>query len=191
MNGEDAVAAVIDAFNMMGIPYMLTGSLASNFYGVPRATQDADFVIQLTGHSVSALSGQLGPAFRIDAQLGFETITGTTRYIIQVVNSTLVIELFLLTDDPHDQQRFSRRRPITMLGRNAFLPTPEDVIITKLRWSHQGKRLKDVEDVRNVIAINRERIDWDYVRGWCRQHETNHLLDDLLGQPPTAGGESA
>ena len=36
---EDAVVAVIDA---LGIEYMVVGSLSSNFYGVPRSTEDAD-----------------------------------------------------------------------------------------------------------------------------------------------------
>ena len=46
MTGDEAVLAVIEALEGLGVGYMLVGSLSSNFYGIPRATQDADFVIQ-------------------------------------------------------------------------------------------------------------------------------------------------
>lgn len=44
MTGDEAVVAVIDALESAGIAYMLVGSLATNFYGVLRGTEDADSV---------------------------------------------------------------------------------------------------------------------------------------------------
>jgi hypothetical protein len=64
------------------------------------------------------------------------------------------------------------------------LPMPEDVIITKLRWSKQGKRHKDVEDVAGVIAVQREVLDLPYIRHWCDQHGTRELFDRLLEIAP-------
>ena len=54
MNGETATSTVIDGLEAMGVDYMLVGSFSSNFYGIPRATQDADFVVQLGQTSISA-----------------------------------------------------------------------------------------------------------------------------------------
>lgn len=39
---------VISALEIIGVPYMLTGSLASSTYGVPRATNDIDIVVAPT-----------------------------------------------------------------------------------------------------------------------------------------------
>jgi predicted nucleotidyltransferase len=47
-----------------GVPYMLTGSLASSLYGVPRATNDIDFVISPT-------RAQLGSLLQFLKRLGF------------------------------------------------------------------------------------------------------------------------
>ena len=41
---------------------------------------------------------------------------------------------------------------ITLLDRQVWMPTAEDVIVTKLHWSFLIHRPKDWEDVRNVIA---------------------------------------
>ncbi len=38
-----------------GVPYMLTGSLASTLYGEPRSTIDVDVVVVLNSSSLAAL----------------------------------------------------------------------------------------------------------------------------------------
>jgi hypothetical protein len=121
----------------------------------------------------------LGKGFSLNPQMSFETITATTRFELRHVRSGFKIELFLLSDDPHDIERFQRRRRDSVMGRVIWLPTPEDVIVTKLRWSQAGKRTKDVDDVRNVIAVQGERIDWEYVQRWCDVHGTRELLERI------------
>ncbi len=109
MTAEEAAIAVVDALERTAIPYMLVGSLASNLYGIPRATQDVDIVVQMTAGSLPALTSALGPGFQLDPQTSFETITGTTRHVVRMAGSAFTVEMFRLSDDPHDQQRFSRR----------------------------------------------------------------------------------
>jgi hypothetical protein len=71
------------------------------------------------------------------------------------------------------------------MGREVNMPTVEDVIITKLRWALMAQRSKDREDVRNIIAIQDQNIDWSYVHGWNDQHGTRALLDEIrLSIPP-------
>src|SRR5690242_2176189 len=103
MTDREATLAVIDALEALSIPYMVVGSLSSNVYGVPRSTQDADFVIQLGSESLSRLADYLGTAFRLDPQMTFETATLTRRHVLKVIGIPFTIELFHLGDDPHDQ----------------------------------------------------------------------------------------
>lgn len=179
MNSDQATAAVIEALNALQIPYMLVGSFSTNFYGIPRSTQDADIVVQLAPGAISALVKRLGQPFQLDPQMSFETVTATTRYILRLSDGPFCIELFLLSDDSHDVERFARRRSDRFGDHDVFLPTVEDVIITKLRWSHSGRRQKDVDDVANVIAVQGDRIDWGYVNPWCDRHGTRELLDSV------------
>lgn len=46
MTADEAVVALLDALEAVGLPYMIVGSLASTFHGIPRSTRDADFVIE-------------------------------------------------------------------------------------------------------------------------------------------------
>jgi hypothetical protein len=183
MNNE-ATISVIEALESCEIPYMLVGSYFSNAYGVPRSTQDADFVIESGETSISELARRLAPSIRIDPQMSFETVTMTRRYVADVVGTPFKIEFFLLNDDPHNQERFRRRRQVTLLDRQVWMPTVEDVIVTKLHWALLGNRSKDREDIRDVIAVQGDRIDWDYVHRWCEQHGTRALLDEIRSSIP-------
>ena len=42
MTSEAAVARLVERLEAEGVPYMFTGALSANLYGVPRATSDAD-----------------------------------------------------------------------------------------------------------------------------------------------------
>jgi hypothetical protein len=184
MTSEEAILTVIGALEALHIPYMLVGSFSSNYYGIGRSTKDADFVLQLGSEPLSHLASQLGETFRLDPQMTFETMTMTRRHVLDVLGIAFQIELFHLSDDPHDQERFRRRKRVKLLGRETYLPTAEDVIIMKLRWAVGAKRAKDRDDVRNVIAVQNQNIDWPYVYGWCDQHGTRTLLDEIRRSLP-------
>jgi hypothetical protein len=184
MTGDEATLRVIDALEALGVPYMVVGSLSSNVYGVPRSTQDADFVVQLGSEPISRLINQLGPSFRLDPQMTFETTTLTKRHILEVVGIPFKIELFHLSDDPHDQERFRRHRRMKTLNREVNLPTAEDVIITKLRWWQSARRSKDWDDARDVVAVQGRNIDWAYVYDWCDRHDTRGILDEIRNSIP-------
>jgi hypothetical protein len=113
--------------------------------------------------------------------MSFESITSTLRYKLFHPEIVFTVELFLLGDDPHDRLRFQRRVARDLdNGKRAFLPTPEDVVITKLRWSKQGKRPKDVEDVSDVLAVQAGKLDLAYIRQWTDTHGTRDLFERLL-----------
>jgi hypothetical protein len=184
--GNEAAAKVVDAFNRLGMEFMLAGSYSSNYYGVPRATRDADFVAVFSS-AVESLAKELGEEFVLDPQSSFEGITGTLRDIFEVPSIPFKIEIFHLSDDPHDLSRFRRRVAVRddEIDREVFLPTPEDVIVTKLRWERIGQRGKDASDVRDVIAVQGdEALDWDYIHGWTAEHGTRELLDEIRASIP-------
>jgi hypothetical protein len=176
----EKVTAVIDALNELEIAYMLTGSLASNMYGIVRATQDADFVVQVEAGEISRIAGRLEPIFSLDPQASLETVTMTMRYVFVSADEELKVELFLLSEDPHDKARFQRRRQGTFEGRAVAVPTPEDIVVSKLRWY----RPKDIDDVRNVLSMQAGQLDEEYIQVWCDRHGTRDRLDRIRKSIP-------
>ena len=171
---------VADALTANTILYLLTGSFASNYYGIPRSTKDADFVVQLGSALGQEFAQSLGQEFILDPQLSLETVTGTYRQYIRRRKSRFKIELFLLSSDEHDQERFRRRVEVDLFDWKIWLLSPEDVVVSKLRWA----RNKDVDDVRNVMSVQRDKLDWPYIEFWCRRHETIGLMEEIRRSVP-------
>jgi hypothetical protein len=173
--GESITLRVAEALEACGIPFLLSGSFASNYYGIPRSTRDADFVLQSERAVGPDFAEQLGEDFLLEPQLSFETNTGTFRQVLRHKQKTFKVELFLLSQDAHDQARFARRRAVQLFGRQVWLPSPEDVLITKLRWA----RGKDKDDARDVMAVQKDKLDWPYVEVWCRRQGTLPLMEEI------------
>ena len=154
----DAVIEVIEALQSHAIPYMLVGAFSSNAYSYPRATNDADIVIDYREGVLSKFRESLGDDFSLDPQMSFELKTGSIRNVLTFRPTKFDIELFRLGKDPHHQMRFSRRRRMQLpdLKIEAVIPTAEDVVIQKLRW----QREKDIADARLVIQIQSKQLDW-------------------------------
>ncbi len=177
MKGNDAVKALVAALEQLGIDYMITGSYASNVHGVPRSTQDADFIIEAPPEEVSRLLATLEPPMQADPQMLFETITSSLRWVVRLDRSPFVMELFLLNSHPFDRSRFDRRvREEVLPGALAWLPTAEDVIVQKLRWSARGKRPKDFADACAVIGVQAGKLDWPYIEKWCAELDATAAL---------------
>jgi hypothetical protein len=81
--GESITLRVAEALEACGIPFLLSGSFASNYYGIPRSTRDADFVLQAERAVGPEFAKQLGEDFILDGQLTFETNTGTLRQVLR------------------------------------------------------------------------------------------------------------
>ncbi len=79
LTASQCIAATIRAMNELGVPHMLTGSLASNIYGLPRMSKDADFVVELAARSIEELARHVAPDLTLDPQPAFETATLTHR----------------------------------------------------------------------------------------------------------------
>ncbi len=176
MDSLDGALHAMRMLNELGLAYMIVGSMSSNLYMVPRSTKDADIVIE-SDDLLSELRRKLEPEFRMDPQIGFETKLMTTKYLFHQPTTAFTLEVFLLSDDPHDRERFGRRQSIDVMGVRAFAPTAEDVIIQKIRWG----RTKDRADVVSIFqTTDKQSLDWAYLHGWAERHGTRALLDQLV-----------
>jgi hypothetical protein len=52
MTERELLIDCLGRLNGLGVAYMVTGSMASNYWGIPRTTHDLDFVVQLPPSAV-------------------------------------------------------------------------------------------------------------------------------------------
>jgi hypothetical protein len=171
---------LIDELNALGIEYVLVGSVAASFYGLTRATVDADFVVELKSHKLADIVQRMGSGYGLESQARFEIFTDKQVNVINVLGEHLTIDVFPLTDDPFDQMRFARRLKIEADRRSLFIPTVEDIVVMKIRW----RRPLDLEDARYVISLHEQSLDWAYVEQWCDAHGTRQTLAEVRRSIP-------
>lgn len=185
MNLEDLATRVLDAADATGVPFMVVGAIAAGAYGVPRSTRDIDLLVAVhSGGGITAMIEALEHLLVFDPQTQFDTLTWGRRQVgVTKTDPRFKVELFEMFDDPFVQEEFSRRRQMMVpyLKRETWLPTPEDVIVQKLRWG----RSKDLDDVRDVLAVQGpETLDMEYIGKWCTAHGTLERLEKILAELP-------
>jgi len=112
MNGEQATSYVLSKLEELKIDHMLVGAFSSNAYGVIRSTNDADIVVAFGESDLTRLFKSLGEGFILDRQMMLEGFTGSVRNVIKHSESGFDIELFRLSNDPHHQERWARRKDL-------------------------------------------------------------------------------
>jgi len=182
MTSEQATRAALGALTEAGVPHMVTGGLVANAYGIARFTKDADIVLQVEEGTFTAFIRALPAELVLDPQVTFETMTGSKRHILTLKGSPFQIELFFLGSDAFQQERFGRRvrRYLPDPDVEAWVATPEDMIVQKVRWN----RDKDRDDARNIIAVQEGHLDWPYIQLWCDTHGTRERLEALRQSIP-------
>lgn len=177
MNGPDLLARFVSFLNEREIPYMVVGSFSSNYHGVPRSTKDADIVLEFSSVVWTELAQDLPDGMLVDSQSGFEMVTATRKEVIITEGSLFEIEVFHLSNDEFDQERFRRRIEVDLgEGVSTWIASAEDVVVQKLRWLASAGRSKDFDDVVKVLFKQGSDLNFEYIESWCAKHGTLDVL---------------
>ena len=80
------------------------------------------------------------------------------------------VDFWMLTDEPFDKSRFSRKRIVETQGVHLKVPTPEDTILAKLRWIHEsGGSEKHFNDAMRVYELQYRELDLGYLNTWAER----------------------
>ena len=179
---EESLQIILDRLEEREIAYMITGSFASNVHGVPRATQDADVIIEVDRGTLKAFLRILGDDFYADSDAA-DTAFSTTRMFNIIHKSTgFKVDVILRKERPFSREEFGRRRRVEFLGRPRWLATAEDVILAKLEWAKIGSSERQFEDAVNVGRVQGDSLDRDYLVKWAKSLGVEDLVGRLLSQ---------
>ena len=151
-----------------GIPYMITGSIACNFYTVPRMTRDIDIVVELSERDVDRIVEQFQNEFYIDSEMVQRAITGKGMFNIIHHAFVIKVDFVVRKDTEYRRKEFSRRRPVSADGHEIFIVAPEDLILSKLDWAKESLSEVQLNDVRNLLD-SVEGLDRDYLAHWSNR----------------------
>lgn len=170
MNAGTVFREVIAALEQAEIPYMLTGSFASNLYGNARATQDIDLVITATLDQLSRMKSLLPESdYYFDLAAAKEAATRKSMFNILSIGHGWKIDLIFQKPGAFAREAFSRRASAQIDGVNLIASTAEDLIIAKLDWARMGESSRQIDDVAGILKIQQSSIDRAYIENWVRE----------------------
>ncbi|HKQ61747.1 MAG TPA: hypothetical protein VJS92_10670 [Candidatus Polarisedimenticolaceae bacterium] len=147
---------------------MLTGSLVSSLYGEPRATHDFDILVALTEERLNELHTALTALDGYVEAAGMRRAMRDGTMFNYIDHATgLKVDFWMLGRDPYDEARFARKRAEVLFGSSVWIASPEDAILSKLRWAQRsGGSEKQLTDALRVFEVQRPDLDLDYLERW-------------------------
>lgn len=181
MTEQELLLDCVRRLNASGVAYMLTGSMASNAWGIPRTTHDLDFVVQLPpSHIPKLMAAFADPDYHLDEVAVRAASEPPHQFNAIHVPSALKADFWLLRPVPFEREMFARRLQDAWFGESLWLATAEDVILHKLYWNCLTPSDRQLSDVAGIVYVQRGNLDEIYLRRWASELGLAVELEDAL-----------
>lgn len=176
---------VTSVLEKLGIPYFVSGSVASTLYGMVRTTQDSDIIADMRAEHIQPFVSGLQNEFFVDKQMIAESIQTNSSFNIIHRESMFKVDVFIPLPRPFHQSQLKRAQRQTFATDpevSARFASAEDTILSKLEWYRQRGEVSESQ-WRDVLGIMRTRagaLDLDYLRTWGKELKVSDLLEQLL-----------
>jgi hypothetical protein len=164
----EVLAIVTGRLESAGIGYMVTGSIAANYYAVPRMTRDIDIVVELSARDAERVCALFEGDFYVDRDAVREAIA--TRGTFNMIHHAHVVKVDLIVrkDSEYRREEFGRRRRASVERHEFAIVAPEDLIMSKLDWARDTRSEVQLSDVRNLLTSIPD-LDREYLGRWTER----------------------
>ena len=185
MEELNLLRSTVKALEELCLPYCITGSFASNYYGAPRLTHDLDIVIIMNENEVESVFRVFSKSGYVDKEAVREALRQKDMFNVIYSQVGLKIDFWIRKDNPFDLEMFGRRKKVEIAENlEAFIASPEDVILSKLLWAEKTHSERQIEDAKGVYEVQQENLDMDYLKAWAKKLNLASDLEKLIKSPP-------
>lgn len=174
----EILKSVIERLEGADIAYMLSGSMAMNYYAQPRMTRDIDIVVELMLDDAERVMALFQHDFYLDEEMVHNAIFKQGLFNI-IHNDWLVkVDFIVRKNTPYRQEEFLRRQQVNIDGFTAWLVSAEDLLLSKLLWAKDSHSEMQLNDIRNIIT-SVSQLDWRYINHWAAILSVGELLNEV------------
>src|SRR3989344_521734 len=171
---------VVSILDNLGIDYFVTGGFATTVWGRIRTTNDIDMVIQLVRPQIKPLVESLrkiSSCGYIDEETAAEAVRNNGEFNFIDPDTGYKVDFFVTQKEELNASEFKRKKPKIILGEKVNFISPEDLILSKLRWYRISPSSRHIEDVESVLKISGDILDKKYLVEQSYQQETWNELN--------------
>lgn len=181
MEQSEIMRLVVQALETIGIPYMITGSQASAYYGEPRFTRDIGIVADIEPGQVEEFITYFpSKEFYCDKETIEAEIERRGQFNIIHTASGVKIDIILTKKTPFSQTEFARRnRSAVFPDQDAYFASAEDVIIKKMEYYREGGSEKHLRDITGIVKISGDILDYSYIAEWVKRLDLSKIWNAI------------
>jgi len=172
----DILRDVSQRLNNAGIAFMLTGSVAMNYYAQPRMTRDIDIVIALSPSDAELIARLFESDFYLDPETVSDAIERHSMFNMIHLDSVIKVDCIVRKNQPFRIEEFSRRKEILLADFTTWIVSREDLILSKLAWAKDTKSEIQLKDAGNLLAPD---CDLGYLQSRAELLSVKELLKEL------------
>jgi hypothetical protein len=165
-NEIDIVRDVSARLKQGGFAYMLTGSMAMNYYAQPRMTRDIDLVVALAPQDTNVFVSLFTPDYYVSWDAVSHSIAHESLFNLIHQESVIKVDCIVRKDNPYRRAEFERRQSVTIEDFSIWIVSKEDLIISKLWWAKDSHSEQQFGDVKNLA---RTGCDTEYIERWTNE----------------------
>lgn len=181
MEQHELLLYVVECFEKLEIPYLITGAIASIAYGEPRFTNDIDIVADISLEQIGKFKKNFPEnEFYLEVDSMKAAINQRHQFNIIHPASGLKVDVILSKKDEFDVRRFSRIKRLNVTEtKSANFSSPEDVIIKKLEFYKKGGSEKHLRDVASMLKISSDLINLAYISSWAKKLDVDDVWESI------------
>ena len=165
-NELDIVRDVSKRLDAAGIGYMLTGSMAMNYYAQPRMTRDIDVVVALRREDAERMVKLFSPDYFVSREAVDSSIARQTLFNLIHNESVIKVDCIVRKQTDYRLNEFNRRQRIRIQDFETWIVSKEDLILSKLFWAKDSHSEVQLRDVKNLAATGCDRV---YIERWTAE----------------------
>ncbi len=173
---------MVEKLQQAGIDYVICGSMAASFYGITRSTQDADITINPTEEQLTNFLNLLGNTCYINKDAALEALKHEGMFNIIEVENAYKADLIIKKRSAFSEEVFQRKRKENLPGKELYILSPEDSILSKLVWAKQSRSEMQYRDVMTILETMGGTVDMKYLNKWAKQLNVEDDLNKCLSQ---------
>lgn len=168
---------VVSRLQSAGFDYMLTGSVAMNYYAQPRMTRDIDIVVSLTDADAIRIIETFEKDYYLSRDAVIDAIHEHKMFNLVHYVSVVKVDVIVRKESAYRRTEFDRRQQIQIGDLVTWIVSKEDLILSKLSWAQDSGSELQLRDVRNLLATGPDK---DYLGEWSRKLGLDSLLQECM-----------
>ena len=169
---------VVERLEQSHVPYFISGSMAANYYAVPRMTRDIDIVLELKPAHLKLFIENFQNDFYVEGESIKEEVGRRGMFNLIHKEYAFKVDFIIRKETEFQDSCFKRCREVRLEDYTARMISREDLVIAKLLWAKDSLSELQLRDVKNLL-LTAGNLDKAYLEQWVSRLSLKNVYEKV------------